>query len=58
MRYNEQLSVRVKQPLKEDLNKACEKYDVGEGIIVRHALVQFLDTLNTAPAEQHKHLFV
>jgi len=57
MRYNDQLSVRVKAPLKEDLNKACEKYDVGEGTIVRHALVQFLDTLNTAP-EQNKHLFV
>jgi hypothetical protein len=57
MRYNDQLSVRVKAPLKQDLNKACEKYDVGEGTIVRHALVQFLDNLNTAP-EQNKHLFV
>jgi hypothetical protein len=57
VRYNEQLSVRVNMPLKNDVNEICEKYAVNESCVVRHALVRFIDNLNSTP-EQSKHLFV
>jgi len=57
VRFQEQLSVRINDNLKNDVDAICERFQVCESDIVRKALVEFISTINRQP-NQSKYLFV
>ena len=57
VRYEYQTCIRMSNELKDDMTDICEKYRINESDLMRRAVANFVEDLNSKP-EQGKYLFV
>ena len=57
VRYEYQTCLRMSDELKDDMMKVCAKYKINESDLMRRAVANFVEDLNSKP-EQGKYLFV
>ena len=57
VRYEYQTCLRMSNTLKDDMTDICERYKINESDLMRRAVANFVEDLNSKP-EQGKYLFV
>ena len=57
IRYEYQTCLRLSNELKDDMTDICERYKINESDLMRRAVANFVEDLNSKP-EQGKYLFV
>ena len=57
VRYEYQTCRRMSNTLKDDMTDICERYKINESDLMRRAVANFVEDLNSKP-EQGKYLFV
>ena len=57
IKYEYATSLRMSNTLKDDMTDICERYKINESDLMRRAVANFVEDLNSKP-EQGKYLFV
>ena len=53
-----QTCLRMPLTLKEDMTTICDRYGINESDLMRRAIVEFIQKVNTTPETDSRYMFV
>ena len=53
-----QTCLRMPLTLKEDMTTICDRYRINESDLMRRAIVEFIQKVNTTPESDSRYMFV
>ena len=57
-KYDYQTCLRLPNVLKEEMTTICDHYQINESDLMRKAIVQFVQNINSNPTDNGKLMFV
>jgi hypothetical protein len=57
-KYDYQTCLRLPIVLKDEMTTICDNYQINEAVLMRKAIVQFVQTINANPQDNGKLMFV